>query len=60
LPEQHRERIFHVRNPQSERTFLADGEVTGTWRYESGRVRLEPSGAWAATRVRRSRTRPSG
>jgi Winged helix DNA-binding domain len=42
LPEQHRERIFHVRNPQSERTFLVDGEVAGTWRYEGGRVRLEP------------------
>jgi hypothetical protein len=42
LPEQHRERIFHVRNPQSERTFLVDGEVAGTWRYESGRVTLEP------------------
>jgi Winged helix DNA-binding domain len=42
LPEQHRERIFHVRNPQSERTFLVDGEVTGTWRYDGGRVRLDP------------------
>jgi hypothetical protein len=42
LPEQHRERIFHVRNPQSERTFLVEGKVAGTWRYEGGRVRLEP------------------
>jgi uncharacterized protein YcaQ len=42
LPEQYRERIFHVRNPQSEPTFLVDGEVAGTWRYEQGGVRLEP------------------
>ena len=42
LPEPYRERIFHVRNPQSERTFLVDGEVAGTWRYERGRIRLEP------------------
>lgn len=44
LPERYRERIFHVRNPQSERTFLVDGQVAGTWRHESGRVRLEPFG----------------
>jgi winged helix DNA-binding protein len=42
LPERYRERIFHVRNPQSERTFLVDGEVAGTWRHEHGRIRLEP------------------
>ena len=44
LPERHRERIFNVRNPQSESTFLVDGEVAGTWRHESGRVTLEPFG----------------
>src|SRR5262249_27432738 len=38
LPEQHRERVFHVRNPQSVSTFLVDGTVAGTWRVEpSGR-----------------------
>jgi hypothetical protein len=42
LPEQYRERIFHVRNPQSEPTFLVEGEVAGTWRYDRGHVRLEP------------------
>jgi winged helix DNA-binding protein len=42
LPEQYRERIFHVRNPQSERTFLVDGEVAGTWRFDRDRVLLEP------------------
>ncbi|HSB38879.1 MAG TPA: winged helix DNA-binding domain-containing protein [Gaiellaceae bacterium] len=47
LPERHRERIFHVRNPQSERTFLLDGEVAGTWRYEHGEVRIAPFGRLA-------------
>jgi hypothetical protein len=42
LDEAHRKRIFHVRNPQSERTFLVDGKVAGAWRYEGGRVTLEP------------------
>jgi winged helix DNA-binding protein len=42
LAEEHRDRIFHVRNPQSERTFLVDGRVAGAWRYEDGRVALEP------------------
>jgi len=44
LAEEHRARIFHVRNPQSDRTFLVDGKVAGTWRYEGGRVRLEAFG----------------
>jgi len=44
LAEQHRKRIFHIRNPQSERTFLVDGKVAGAWRYEDARVRLEPFG----------------
>jgi hypothetical protein len=44
LDEQHRKRIFHVRNPQSERTFLVDGRVAGAWRHDDGRVALEPFG----------------
>jgi len=44
LEEEHRKRIFHIRNPQSERTFLVDGRVAGAWRFEDGRVRLEPFG----------------
>ena len=44
LAEEHRKRIFHVRNPQSDRTFLVDGVVAGIWRYERGRIRLEPFG----------------
>jgi hypothetical protein len=41
LPEPYRERIFNVRAPHSFSTFLVDGRVAGTWRYEDGRVRLD-------------------
>jgi Winged helix DNA-binding domain len=47
LAEEHRKRIFNVRNPQSERTFLVDGRVAGAWRYDSGHIRLEPFGRLA-------------
>ena len=51
LPEEHRPRIFSSRNPHSFPTFLVDGRVAGTWRYEGGAVRLEPFGRLdAATR----------
>jgi Winged helix DNA-binding domain len=42
LPEEHRPKIFHVRNPHSSPTFLVDGSVAGTWRHERGRITLEP------------------
>jgi hypothetical protein len=44
LPEEHRPKIFHVKNPQSETTFLVDGAVAGTWTVEGRRVRLHPFG----------------
>jgi Winged helix DNA-binding domain len=44
LAEEHRKRIFHVQNPQSDRTFLVDGTVAGIWRYDRGRIALEPFG----------------
>ena len=44
LPEEHRPKIFHSRNPQSLPTFLVDGAVAGAWRYADGRVELEPFG----------------
>ena len=51
LPEEHRPKIFHTKNPQSVPTFLVDGEVAGTWRHEHGRITLEPFGRLgAATR----------
>jgi hypothetical protein len=42
LPEGHRERVFHVRMPQSTPTFLVDGVVAGTWRYSDGKVSFDP------------------
>ena len=51
LPEEHRPKIFHTKNPQSTPDFLVDGEVAGTWRHEGAKVRLEPFGRLdAATR----------
>jgi len=44
LPERHRPKIFHIRNPQSETTFTVDGAVAGIWKLEDGRVRLHPFG----------------
>ncbi|MDQ2940920.1 MAG: winged helix DNA-binding domain-containing protein [Chloroflexota bacterium] len=42
LPEQHRSRIFNTKTPHSVSTFLVDGRVAGTWRYDEGRVELTP------------------
>jgi hypothetical protein len=42
LPEAFRPRIFSSRTPHSFPTFLVDGAVAGTWRYDRGRVQLEP------------------
>jgi hypothetical protein len=41
LPEPYRPRIFHTRAPHSFNTFLVDGAVAGTWRFEGGKVRLD-------------------
>jgi len=42
LPEQYRSRIFNTKMPQSVGTFLVDGAVAGTWRYEQGSIDLTP------------------
>ncbi|HET6642320.1 MAG TPA: winged helix DNA-binding domain-containing protein [Gaiellaceae bacterium] len=42
LPEEYRPLIFNVKTPNSANTFLIDGRVAGTWRYEEGRVKLDP------------------
>ena len=44
LPERYRPRVFDVKTPHSVNTFLVDGEVAGTWRYEKNRVRYDPFG----------------
>jgi DNA glycosylase AlkZ-like len=44
LPERYRPRIFNTKTPHSVNTFLVDGQVAGSWRYEKGRVKVEPFG----------------
>jgi hypothetical protein len=42
LPEAYRSQIFNTRTPHSFNTFLVDGQVAGTWRFEAGEVQLTP------------------
>jgi hypothetical protein len=42
LPERYRPLIFNSRIPPSVPTFLVDGAVAGTWRFDDGRIELEP------------------
>ena len=42
LPEQYRPLVFNTRTPHSKPTFLVDGAVAGSWRYEGGRILIEP------------------
>ena len=42
MPEEYRPVVFDNKNPPSVPTFLVDGRVAGAWRYEDGRVELEP------------------
>jgi hypothetical protein len=42
LPEEYRPLIFNVKTPNSFNTFLVDGKVAGMWRYEDGKIALEP------------------
>jgi hypothetical protein len=42
LPERYRPRVFSTKTPHSFPTFLVDGAVAGTWRYEGGRVTIAP------------------
>lgn len=53
LPEAYRPRVFNTKTPHSVNTFLVDGQVAGTWRFEDDRVRLEPFGRLAAADRRR-------
>jgi hypothetical protein len=34
--------VFSTKNPPSVPTFLVDGAVAGTWRYENGKATLSP------------------
>jgi len=42
LPERFRSLVFDTKTPHSVATFLVDGAVAGSWRYEGGRIILEP------------------
>jgi len=42
LPEEYRPRIFSTKTPHSLGTFLVDGAVAGTWRYERERIVIDP------------------
>jgi hypothetical protein len=42
LPEEHRPKLFDVKVPQSFPTFLLDGAVAGTWRFQDGEIALSP------------------
>ncbi|HYM57485.1 MAG TPA: winged helix DNA-binding domain-containing protein [Solirubrobacteraceae bacterium] len=51
LPEEHRPKIFSIKNPHSLSTFLVDGAVAGSWKHERGEIRLDQFGPLdAATR----------
>jgi hypothetical protein len=52
LPEEHRPKVFSTKTPQSTPTFLVDGRVAGTWRFDQGKVELTPFGKLDAS-VRR-------
>ena len=42
LREEDRPLLFSTTSPQSTPSFLVDGEVAGTWRFDRGRIRTEP------------------
>jgi len=42
LPEAYRPMVFNTKTPHSVNTFLIDGQVAGTWRFDEGEIRLSP------------------
>lgn len=42
LPEEFRALIFNTKTPHSLNTFLLDGQVAGTWRFDEGEIQLSP------------------
>lgn len=49
LPERYRPLVFDDGNPPSVPTFLVDGEVAGTWKFDGARVRVSPFGRLGAS-----------
>ena len=60
LPEEHRAKVFNVKTPNSVNTFLVDGQVAGTWRYDRDRIRIEAFGRIRERREGSSTRRPNG
>jgi DNA glycosylase AlkZ-like len=56
LPEEHRPVVFDNKNPPSVPTFLVDGRVAGAWRYDDGRIELEPYERLSRPALRELRT----
>jgi hypothetical protein len=42
LPEEYRPLVFNVKTPHSMSTFLIDGQVAGSWRWQEGRIEVSP------------------
>lgn len=42
LPERFRPLVFSTKTPHSVNTFLLDGQVAGSWRFEDDEIRLSP------------------
>ncbi|CAN5473624.1 MAG: winged helix DNA-binding domain-containing protein [Chloroflexi bacterium] len=42
LPEELRPQVFNTKTPHSVNTFLVDGQVAGSWRFETGEIQLLP------------------
>jgi hypothetical protein len=42
IPGRHRPLVFSTKTPQSVPTSLVDGVFAGTWRYERGRITIDP------------------
>ena len=60
IAEAHRTLVFNTRTPHSVCTFLVDGTVAGTWRYDKGRCGWRRSSRWPPACSRRSRPRRPG
>ena len=60
LPEEFRPRVFNTKTPHSVNTFLLDGQVAGTWRYDKGALSLEPFRTADPCRARSDRRRGAG
>ena len=57
LPEEHRAKIFHVRNPHSDAVFLVEGVVAGTGKHRDAKIELHPFEKLDAATLRELRAR---